>query len=222
MSERAQITLQFAIVLGVLAAAVYGIVSSAQAQPPAIVTISAGPDPSLIAQTVRSPSPSPAPSPPPAPVATPSPTPTPSPRAPALVPYAFAERPYTGVELGRGWTVLAPYDGRVELHFYQLLEGQIREDTAVAGVPRYAYVEVFATDGRRMRFRPGALGPDTELIAKDGLIKAGDDLFRVIGEGPSSWRDFYDPSISFQIVVSLQSAAGSDFDATPLIKVKWS
>ncbi|MBI2983374.1 MAG: hypothetical protein HYY42_04240, partial [Chloroflexi bacterium] len=84
MSERAQITLQFAIVLGVLAAAVYGIVSSAQAQPPAIVTISAGPDPSLIAQTVRSPSSSPTPSPPPAPVATPSPTPTPSPRAPAL------------------------------------------------------------------------------------------------------------------------------------------
>ncbi|MBI4172773.1 MAG: hypothetical protein HY511_08420, partial [Actinobacteria bacterium] len=68
--------------------------------------------------------------------------------------------------------------------------------------------------------RPGALGPDTELIAKDGLIKAGDDLFRVIGEGPSSWRDFYDPSVDFQIVISLQSAAGADLDAAPLIKVR--
>ena len=220
MSERTQIALQFAIVLGVLAAAVYGIVSSAQAQPPAIVTVSAGPDPSLIAQTVRSPSPTPTPSPTPVPTATPSPTPTPSPRTPSLVPYAFGGRSYTGVELGVGWTVLAPYDGRIELHFYQLLDGQIREDTAAAGVPRYVYVEAYATDGRRMRFRPGALGPDTELIAKDGLVKAGDGLFRVIGEGPSSWRDFYDPSIEFQIVVSLQSAAGNDFDATPLIKVR--
>lgn len=220
MSERTQIALQFAIVLGVLAAAVYGIVSSAQAQPPAIVTVSAGPDPSLIAQTVRSPSPTPTPSATPVPTAAPSPTPTPSPRAPSLVPYASGGRSYTGVELGAGWTVLAPYDGRIELHFYQLLDGQIREDTAVAGVPRYVYVEVYATDGRRMRFRPGALGPDTELIAKDGLVKSGDGLFRVIGEGPSSWRDFYDPSIEFQIVVSLQSAAGNDFDATPLIKVR--
>lgn len=220
MSERAQIALQFAIVLFVLVAAVYGIVSSAQAQPPAIVAVSAGPDPSLIAQTVRSPSPTPTSTAAPVPTATPSPTPTPSPRGPSLVPYAFGGRSYTGVDLGKGWTVLAPYDGRVELHFYQLIDGQIREDTAVATLPRYVYVEVYATDGRRMRFRPGALGPDTELLAKDGLVKAGDDLFRVIGEGPSSWRDFYDPGVTFQIVVSLQSAAGNDFDATPLIKVR--
>ena len=217
MSERAQITLQVVIVVAVLAAAVYGIVSSARARPPEIATVSAGPDPSLIAQTARSPSPSPTPR---STAPGPTPTPSPSPRAPVMRAYAFGGRQYTGVQLGKGWTLVAPYDGRIELHFYQLLDNQIREDTAVAGIPRYAYVEVFATDGRRMRYRPGALDADTALVAKDWLVRAGDELFRVIGEGPSSWRDFYDPNVPFQIVVSLTSAAGADFDATPLIKVR--
>lgn len=219
MSERAQITVQVVIVLVVLAAAVYGIVSSAQAQGPQIVTVSAGPDPSLIAQTVRSPSPTPTPAPTAA-GPTPSPTPTPSPRAPVMQAYGYGGRAYTGVELGKGWAVLAPYDGRVEIHVYQLISGQISEFTDVAGVPKYPYVEILAPDGRRVRFRPGALGTDSELSAKEGQTRAGEELFRVTGDGPSSWRDFYDPNVTFQIVVSLTSAAGADLDATPLIKVK--
>ena len=218
MSDRAQIALQIAIVLLVVVAAVYGIVSSAQARPPEIVTVSAGPDPSLIASTVRSPSPTP--TPPPTAVTTASPTPTPTRRPMTFTPYTCIDRPCTGVHLGPGWTVLAPYDGRVEIHVYQFLDGQPREFTDVAGVAKYPYVEVYAPDGRRMRYRPGALGVATELVAKEGAVRAGEDLFRVIGDGPASWREFYDRNVTFNIVVSLTSAAGVDLDATPLIRVK--
>jgi hypothetical protein len=219
VNERTQITLQVVIVVLVLAAGVYGIVSTAQAQPPRIVTVPGGPDPSLIAQTVRSPSPTPTPA---VALATPTATPTPTPtrRPMAFSAYTCIDRPCTGVHLGAGWTVVAPYDGRLELHIYQFLDGQPREFTDVAGVAKYPYVEVFAADGRRMRFRPGALGTATELVAKEGQVRAGDDLFRITSEGPSSWREFYDRNVTFNIVVSLTSAAGTDLDATPLIKVK--
>jgi len=220
VSERGQIGLQFGIVLLVVAAAVYGIVSSAQARPPEIVTVPAGPDPSLVAQTVRSARPAPTPTEAPTPVATASPAPTPTRKPMTITPYTCIDRPCTGVHLGAGWTVLAPFDGRVEIHVYQFLDGQPREFTDIAGVAKYPYVEVYAPDGRRMRYRPGALGTATELVAKEGSIRAGDDLFRVASEGPASWREFYDRNVTFDIVVSLTSAAGADLDASPLIKVR--
>lgn len=220
MNERVQIALQAVIVVLVLAAAVYGIVSSARAETPPIASVGAGPDASLIAQTVRSPSPSPAASPRPAATSTASPTPTPTRKPMTLQAYACLDRPCTGVVLGAGWTVVAPFDGRVEIHIYQNVDGQPREFTEIAGQPKYPYVEVFATDGRRIRYRPGALDTATQLIAKEGLVRAGDDLFRVTSEGPSSWKDFYDDKVTAQIVVSLYSAAGNDLDASSLIKVK--
>ena len=224
MSERAQVTLQIVIVVGVLAAAVYGIVSSALSPPPPVTaTAPAPPDASLIASTLRSPSPSPSPaSSPTAATVTlpPSPSPSPTPRPPALQPYSFGGRSYTGVSLGRGWTVVAPFDGRLELHVYQLVDGEIREFTDVAGIPSYPYVVLTAADGRRLTFRPGALTTGTELLARESQVTAGADLFRVIGEGPSSWHDFYDDNVQAQIVVSLVSAAGFDLDAAPLFKVK--
>lgn len=220
MSERSQIALQTGIVLLVVAAAVYGIVSSAQARPPEIVAVSPGPDPSLIAQTVRTASPAPTPTASPTPATTASPAPTATRKPMTLTAYTCIDRPCTGVHLGAGWTVLAPFDGRVEIRVYQFLDGQPREFTDVAGVAKYPYVEVYAPDGRRMRYRPGALGTATELVAKDGAIRAGEDLFRVTSEGPASWREFYDASVTFNIVVSLTSAAGTDLDASPLIKVR--
>ena len=214
-----QIVLQLVIVLGVLAAAVYGIVASARAEPPQIATASAGPDASLIASTVRSPSPSPSPT-----VALvtlpPSASPTASRRPVAMRPSSFGGRSYTGVELGKGWTVVAPFDGRVELHVYQLIGDQIREFTDAADIPSYPYVILTAQDGRRLTYRPGALTTDTELLVRASQIRAGDDLFRVIGEGPSSWRDFYDKGTSFQIVVSLVNASGADLDAASSVKVR--
>jgi hypothetical protein len=225
VSERAGIVLQVAIVVLVLAAAAYGIVTSATTRAPRIAVASVGPDASLIASTLRSPSPSP--------TATPSPTPTfatlpPSPPAtaslkpPVLRAYSFANpRCFcVGVEIVRGWTAVAPFDGTLERHVYQLINGQIREGTDVAGTPSYPYVIVVAADGRRMAFRPGALGTDTQLIADRSPVKAGDDLFKVIGEGPSSWRDFYDRTVTFQIVVSMTAANGADLDPTNLIRFR--
>ena len=71
-----------------------------------------------------------------------------------------------------------------------------------------------------IRSRRAALGTHSELVGKDGPVKAGDDLFRVTGDGPSSWHDFYDESVTYQIVVSLYSASGSDLDASSLVKVR--
>lgn len=226
MSERTQIALQLVLVLGVLAAAMYGIVSSAGSEPTAIATPSpAGPDASLIASTLRSrsPSPSPRPSPTAAPTVVtlpPSPTPTPTPRAPVSRTYTFGGRVYTGVELGKGWTVLAPFDGQLEYVVYQIINGEFRTDTDVAGVPSYPYFTLTAADGRKLVLRPGALTTDTEPLARSSVVRAGDPLFKVIGEGYSSWRERYDRTITFQIVVSLVNSAGADLDASTFFKVK--
>jgi hypothetical protein len=196
-------------------------VTSARAEAPRIAVSSAGPDASLIAATLRSPSPSPIASPTPAVVTLPPQAlPTPARQTPVLRPYSRSE-PHcfcVGVESARGSTVTAPFAGTLERHVYQLISGQVREGTDVAGIPSYPYVIVIAADGRRMTYRPGALGTDTQLIADRTPVKAGDELFRVIGDGPSSWRDFYDRSISFQIVVSLVAASGTDLDPTNLIR----
>lgn len=221
MSERGQIALQLVAVAVVLGAAVYGIVASASAQPPPVASIGAGPDASLIASTVRSPTPSPSPTFVTLPPATATaPTPAPTRRPMSLRAYAFGGHAYTGVDLGAGWTALAPFDGRLELHTYQLIDNVIREFTSVAGVPTYPYVIVTAADGRKLTYRPGALSTDTALLGRAGPVKVGDELFRVTGDGRSSWAGFYDASVTFQIVVSLSSAAGADLDATSLIKVR--
>lgn len=218
MSERAQIALQLVIVLGVLAAAVYGIVSSVQTPPPRIATVSAGPDASLIARTVRSPSPSPAPSPTFV-TLPPSPTPTPTPRAVRLQPYAFAGRAYTGVEAAPGTEFLAPLDARVEMIVYQIVGGEFRSGTDVAGLASYPYVFLFVGD-RILKYRPGALGADTEVLVRDGPVQAGAPLFRVVGAGPSSWHYRYDAKVGAQVIVSLETTAGVDLDASLLIKAR--
>lgn len=217
MSERTQIAVQAVVVLIVFAAAIAGIVASVGAAPPPIAPSSSGPDASPLATTVRSPSPSPANTAPTA-AATPSPTPTASRQPIATRSYAFGGRAYTGVDLGPGWTIVAPFDGRAEIHVYQLIDGVIREFTDVAGVPSYPYVIVTAPDGRKATYRPGALSTDTRLVVRASQVKEGDELFTVIGGGPSSWHDFYDASISFRIVVSLVTAVGADADAAPLVK----
>jgi hypothetical protein len=216
MSERAQIALQVAIVLGVLAAAVYGIVSSAQAVPPPIATLPAGPDASLVAQTVRSPSPTP--------TATPSPTfatlaPTATPHRVVLQPYAFGGRAYTGVQAGPGTEFLAPFDARVEVVVYQIIDGEFRSGTDLPGQASYPYVFVTVGD-RILKLRPGALGTDTEILVRESEVKAGAPLFRVVGTAPSSWHFRYDAAVGAQVIASLETTAGRDLDAAPFIAVR--
>lgn len=225
MGERTQVALQVALVLIVLAAAVAGIVTSVASQPPEIAgrTFSP-PDASLIAATLRSPTPTPAPATPPPPTPSfatlpPSPSPTASLAPIVLQPYKLSGKSYTGVVAPVGAVFVAPFDARVEVIVYQLIDGEIRTGTDVAGIPSYPYVNLHTGD-RIMRFRPGALTTDTEILVNTARVSEGDPLFRVIGSGASSWHDFYDATVGAQIIASLETSTLSDLDAKPLIRTR--
>lgn len=224
IGERAQVAIQVGLVLVVLAAAVAGIVSSVASQPPEIAGRTfAPPDASLIASTLRSPTATPVPT-------TPAPTPSfatlpppPSPTAPLAPietqPYTLSGRSYTGVVAPVGTVFVAPFEARVEVIVYQLIDGEIRTGTDVAGIPSYPYVFLHTGD-RIMKFRPGALETDTEIIVNTSRVSEGDPLFRVTGTGASSWRAFYDATVGAQVMVSLETSTLSDLDAKPLIRTR--
>ena len=146
------------------------------------------------------------------PTATPSPTPSP----PSIVAtrYRSGGRSYVGLQGRAGTEVPARFDGVVELRIYQFINGEVWIGSNVSSLPFFPYVTVISGD-KRMTYRPGALGSDTELLVRDGqLIGTGQPLFRVIGEGRSSWATFYDARVPFQVVVSLQaSPSGRELDA---------
>jgi hypothetical protein len=157
-------------------------------------------------------------------VSTPVPAASPSSAPPPprlwLSPYRLSGRSYVGVVGQQGILVLAPFAGIVEVRTYQFIDREIRVGSNLSSLPFFPYVTVSSAD-RRMIYRPGALGIDVELTAATGArIAAGEPLFRVTGTGLSSWATFYDSSVPFQIVVSLQSLpSGRDLDPTDLIKV---
>jgi len=224
MSERTQLTLQVVLVLVVLGAGVAGIVASVQSQPPEIAGRTfAPPDASLIASTLRSPTATPVPTtPPPTPsfaTLPPSPSPTATPAPIEMQPYTLSGKSYTGVVAPVGAVFIAPFDARVEVIVYQLIDGEIRTGTDVAGIPSYPYVNLYTGD-RILRFRPGALTTDTEIVVSTARVSEGDPLFRVIGTGASSWHDFYDATVGAQIIVSLETSTLSDLDAEPLIRTR--
>jgi hypothetical protein len=224
MGERTQVALQVTLVLIVLAAAVAGIVASVTSEPTEIAGRTfAPPDASLIASTLRSPTATPVPT-------TPAPTPTfatlpPSPSPTASLPpiemqsYTLSGKSYTGVIAPVGALFVAPFEARVEVIVYQLIDGEVRTGTDVAGIPSYPYV-ILHTGDRTMKFRPGALETDTEIIVTASRVSEGDPLFRVIGTGASSWRDFYDATVGAQIIVSLETSTLTDLDATPHIRTR--
>jgi hypothetical protein len=224
MGERTQVALQVALVLVVLAAGVAGIVASVTSQPPELAGRTfAPPDASLIASTLRSPTATPVPTTP-APTATfatlpPAPSPTASLTPIEMQPYTLSGKSYTGVVAPVGAVFIAPFDARVELIVYQLIDGEIRTGTDVAGIPSYPYV-ILHTGDQIMKFRPGALETDTEIIVTASRVSEGDPLFRVIGTGASSWHDFYDATVGAQIIASLETTTLTDLDAKPLIRTR--
>ncbi len=155
-------------------------------------------------------------------VPTPSATPlasSPSPSAaPAIVvsPYFSGGHSYAGIEVRPGTVVRAPFAGTIEVRLYQFINNEVRVGSNVPSLPFFPYVTVLSSD-RRLTFRPGALGADTELLVRDAQpVDVGAPLFRAIGAGRSSWATFYDPTIPFQVVASLQILpSGQDLD--PLI-----
>jgi len=165
-------------------------------------------------------------------VATPNPSPTATPTAPsptetaappeaplALTSFRFGGRSYVGIvvpEVGR--TFVAPFAGTVEVLAYQLIDGEVRLGSNVASLPFYPYISVVAAD-KKITYRPGTLGVVTEVLAQNGTrVGAGDELFRLVAPGRSSWATFYNSSVPYQVVVSLQAVpSGRDLDATPYL-----
>jgi hypothetical protein len=190
-----------------------GIAMPSFPQPAATPTSSLTPSPAVLSETATpNPSPPPTPTPEPSPTETAAPTPSPL----ALTAFRFGGRSYVGVIVpDADRTFVAPFAGRVEVQTYQLINGEVRVGSNVAGLAFYPYISVIASD-QKITYRPGILGPVTEVLARDGTnVAAGDPLFRLITLARSSWTTFYNSSAPYQVVVSLQSIpSGRDLDAT--------
>jgi hypothetical protein len=189
--------------------------STSDSNPPA--SAPPGPTTSSAGSDVATPSPSPTTTPTPEPSPTVTAAPTPSPLA--LTSFRFEGRGYVGILVPDvGHTFVAPFAGTVEIRNYQLINGEVRVGSNVATAPFFPYISVITSD-RKITYRPGTLGEVTELLAQDGnSIAAGDPLFRLIATGRSSWATFYNSSVPYQVVVSLQGVPdGRDLDATPYL-----
>ena len=151
------------------------------------------------------------------PSATPSAAPTPAPLT--LTAFRFGGRSYVGIVASDASTTFAaPFAGTVEVRTYQFIDGEVRVGSNVATLPFFPYISIVTSD-RRITYRPGTLGPVTEILAADGKsVAAGDPLFRLVALGRSSWTTFYNASAPYHVVVSLQGVpSGRDLDPTPYL-----
>ena len=193
-----------------------GIAMPSLSQPSATPTASPSPTVSpAVLSDVATPNPSPSATPEPSPTETPAPTEAPL----ALTSFRFGGRSYVGIvvpEVGR--TFVAPFAGTVEVLTYQFIDGEVRLGSNVPSLPFYPYVSVVAAD-RKITYRPGTLGVVTEVLARNGTrVGAGDELFRLIAAGRSSWATFYNSSVPYHVVVSLQGLpSGRDLDPLPFL-----
>jgi hypothetical protein len=172
----------------------------------------------LASATPPPPPPSPSPSPTLAPTAAPAvQTPTPSSSATAdpmtAAAYTSSGKRYVALSAPVGYVFLAPLAGTVRVSLYQLIDGDVRVGSSVPSLPFFPYVTLESTD-RRIIYRPGALNADTELLVKNGdRAEIGTPLFRAIGDGASSWRTFYDRSVTANVVASVAALlSGSELD----------
>ena len=164
---------------------------------------------------IATPNPSPTATVEPSPSATPPPTKAPL----GLTSFRFVGRSYVGIvvpEVGRSF--VAPFAGTVEVLTYQFIDGEVRLGSNVPSLPFYPYISVVAAD-RKITYRPGTLGVVTEVLARNGTrVGAGDELFRLIAPGRSSWATFYNSSVPYHVVVSLQELpSGRDLDPMPYL-----
>ena len=147
-------------------------------------------------------SPTPA-STPPAAAATPTPAPSTTPQPLTATGYSNSGKRYAALRVPVGYTFTAPFAGAVTVRRYQLISGEVRVDSLFPGVPFFPYVTLESAD-RRIIFRPGALDLDTEVIVKDGdRVVAGAPLFKITGEGASSWHTFYDRGVTANVIASV-------------------
>lgn len=145
--------------------------------------------------------------------ATPTTAPTPSPEPMTVTAYASSGKRYAALRAPVDFVYVAPIAGTVRVQLYQLINGEVRVGSNVTSLPFFPYVTVQSSD-RRVIYRPGALNADTQLLVKDGeRAEPGTPLFRTVGEGASSWRTFYDRSVTANVIASVAALpSGADLD----------
>ena len=157
----------------------------------------------------------------PAPTVTPAPTPPPTPTKDPIVVTAFRGQNLSlaAITIPAGYTVTSPIVGRVRLEMYQFLGGEIRRDSNDPSQPTFPYVYVESYD-RQIKLRPAALDRDIQLLVKDGdTVVLGQGLFTTITTGASSWRTFYDASVTAQVVASVATLpGGAEVDPVPVFR----
>jgi len=127
--------------------------------------------------------------------------------------YSSSGKRYAALRAPVGYVYVAPVAGTIQVRLYQLIDGQVRIGSSVPSLPFFPYVTLESTD-RRIIYRPGALGADTEILVKDGQrAEPGTPLFRTIGDGASSWRTFYDRGMTANVIASVAALpSGAELD----------
>ena len=145
--------------------------------------------------------------------ATPTPSPSRTPDALTAEPYSNSGKRYAALRAPVGYTYVAPFAGAVQVRLYQLINGEVRVGSVVPTLPFYPYVTLESSD-RRLIFRPGALDVDTLVLIKDGeRAESGTPLFKIVGDGASSWRTFYDRGMTANIIASVAALpSGAELD----------
>jgi hypothetical protein len=178
--------------------------------PLAVATASPAPPPTP--STALSPSPLAVPTDPPF-TATPTPAPPPSTALLSVTAYTSGGKRYAALSAPIGYVYLAPIAGAVQVRVYQLINGEVRLGSNVPSLPFFPYVTLESAD-RRVIYRPGALNTDTQLLVKDGeRAEPGTPLFKTVGDGASSWRTFYDRSVTANVIASVAALpSGAELD----------
>lgn len=187
---------------------------SAAVVAPSASVVAATPSPTPLVTTIISPataSPTAAPA-----TASASPPPT---RDPLIVTaYTNGGRRFAALNAPVGYTLAAPISGSVSVVVYQFLGGEIRVGSNIPTEPFFPYITVTSAD-LKLVLRPGALKDDVQLLVKDGdMIRAGAPLLTIVGRGASSWRTFYDRSLTAQILASATARpSGLELDPVQLV-----
>jgi hypothetical protein len=149
---------------------------------------------------------------------TPSSSPPPTSQTLSIAAYTSGGRRYAALRAPLGYVYLAPMGATVLVRTYQLIDGEVRVGSFVPSLPFFPYVTLESAD-RRVILRPGALNADTELLIKDGeRAEPGTPLFKIVGEGASSWRTFYDRGVTANVIVSVATLpSGAEVDPVSFV-----
>lgn len=186
--------------------------SAAVASSASVVAATPSPTP-LVTTTTSPPSASPTAAPASA-SASPSPT-----RDPLRVTaYTNGGRRFAALSAPVGYTLATPISGSVSIVVYQFLGGEVRIGSNIPTEPFFPYVTITSADVKLV-LRPGALKDDVQLLVKDGdTIRAGAPLLTIVGPGASSWRTFYDRTLTAQVLASATARpSGLELDPVALV-----